>query len=66
VILFFAHLSVFKGIENKEKVVEKDPIDLAQVEKIESFMREQKPYLNHLLNLENLSMQLQMPARNLS
>ncbi|MDO6446768.1 helix-turn-helix domain-containing protein [Colwellia sp. 1_MG-2023] len=58
--------SVFKGIENKEKIIEKDPIDLAQVEKIESFMQAQKPYLNHLLNLENLSMQLQMPARNLS
>lgn len=58
--------TVFKGIETKGKATEKDPIDLKQVVTIENYMIENKPYLNHLLNLENLSTQLQMPARNLS
>ncbi|MDG1751178.1 MAG: helix-turn-helix domain-containing protein [Thalassotalea sp.] len=58
--------NVFKGIENKEKTPEKDPIDLTQVALIEAYMLQSKPYLNHLLNLENLSTQLQMPTRNLS
>jgi AraC-like DNA-binding protein len=58
--------NVFKGIENKDKIIEKDPIDLNQVALIEAYMLESKPYLNHLLNLENLSIQLQMPARSLS
>lgn len=58
--------TVFKGIDAKEKIAEKDPIDLEEVERIQRYMLEHKPYLNHLLNLDNLSTQLKMQARSLS
>ncbi|MCO4822419.1 MAG: AraC family transcriptional regulator [Flavobacteriaceae bacterium] len=58
--------TVFKGIVAKEIVPEKDPIDLEEVERIQTYMLENKPYLNHLLNLDNLSTQLKMQARSLS
>lgn len=67
-LMFYSlgYTGVFKGIESKENLPEKDPIDLAQVEKIQQYMVEHKPYLNHLLNLDNLASQLNMQARHLS
>jgi len=36
------------------------------IEKIEQFMTLNKPYLNHLLTLDKLASQLEIPARTLS
>lgn len=59
--------TVFKGIES-DKVTEptKAPIDPEQINILQAYMLEHKPYLNHLLNLDNLSTQLHIPARTLS
>lgn len=68
-LMFFSlgFSSVFKGIEGKgSSEPEKSLIDPAQVEMIQHYMSEHKPYLNHLLNLDNLSSQVKLPARTLS
>lgn len=73
-LIFFSagYSSVFKGIDRKlndaesEKDKEKEPIDMQQVAKIEQYMVSGKPYLNHLLTLENLANQLQINNRSLS
>lgn len=62
--------SMFKGIDTTiteaTSTVDKNPIDLSQIEKITDYMTAEKPFLNHLLTLENLAKQLNMSARQLS
>ncbi|MGJ8690855.1 MAG: helix-turn-helix domain-containing protein [Thalassotalea sp.] len=60
--------SMFKGIDTKigKPASDKNPIDLAQIEKITHYMSTEKPYLYHLLTLDNLATQLNMSARQLS
>ena len=59
--------SLFKGIDPEiNKQSEKNPVDLEQIDSIAAYMESSKPYLNHLLTLENLAKQLNMPARVLS
>ena len=60
--------SMFKGIDTEivKPSSDKHPVDLAQIEKITQYMQSHKPYLNHLLTLENLASQLNMSARQLS
>jgi len=67
-LMFFSlgFSNVFKGIDTNNKELEKNPIDLDEVQRIQTYMLEHKPFLNHLLNLDNLSSQLKMPARSLS
>lgn len=71
-LIFFSagYASIFKGIDHKltqeqheEPVVPFDPEQIAQ---IEQYMKANKPYLNHLLTLENLSNQLMVAPRHLS
>lgn len=72
-LIFFSmgHSRVFAGFVEQEPVDEDKPeekpaINPQQVQHIEHYMKESKPYLNCLLNLDNLSGQLQMPPRQLS
>ncbi len=70
-LIFFSlgYSNVFKGIETEPEPTpqpEESPIDPVQVDTVERYMEEQKPYLNHLLSLDNLSNQLKMSPRNLS
>lgn len=62
--------SMFKGIDTTitkaPLTADKNPIDLSQIEKITDYMSVEKPFLNHLLTLENLAKQLNMSARQLS
>jgi len=60
---------IFKGIdgsltESNEK--DKEPIDQQHVALIENYMINNKPYLNPLLTLDNLSNQLELPSRTVS
>ena len=45
---------------------EKQSIDPAQISALTLYMQEHKPYLNHLLTLDNLAAQTVMPPRQLS
>ncbi len=72
-LIFFSmgHSRVFAGIPEQEpieeeKVEEKPAINPEHVAQLESYMKEKKPYLNCLLNLDNLSGQLHMSPRHLS
>ncbi|EWH08837.1 AraC family transcriptional regulator [Catenovulum agarivorans DS-2] len=70
-LIFFSagYSPVFKGISSEPTPStdkHKEVINPAQVALVTEFMQEKKPYLNHLLTLENLASQLGMPARNLS
>ena len=72
-LIFFSmgHSRVFAGFvqpetKEPEKPEEKPVISPEQVSQLEAYMRDKKPYLNCLLNLENLSGQLHMSPRNLS
>lgn len=59
--------NVFKGMDNStSKGHEKLQIDPEQIAMIKDYMREHKPHLNHLLNLDNLASQLHISARSLS
>ena len=71
VLIFFSlsFSSVFKGIDTDKKdivTIDKNPIDIAVVNKVLEHMKTNKPYLNHLLTLENLANQLDMTSRFLS
>lgn len=70
VLIFFSlgFSSVFKGIEKTEplKTSEKEAIDPEQIAAISQYMKEHKPYLNQLLNLDNLASQLFIQPRQLS
>jgi len=60
---------VFKGSVSKEntKSTEKDfVVNMALVERLEKHMQTEKPYLQHMLNLEQLAMQINVPTRTLS
>ncbi|BAJ02912.1 AraC-type DNA-binding domain-containing protein [Shewanella violacea DSS12] len=71
VLIFFSlrFSSVFKGIESNETTappLDKSPIDPQLVDNILLYMKNEKPYLNHLLTLDNLASQLSIPPRYLS
>jgi len=74
-LIFFSagHSTLFKGIDNeldsqldseKDKVA--DSFDPEEIKAIETYMEQNKPYLNHLLTLENLANQLTLSPRYLS
>ncbi|MEW6997968.1 helix-turn-helix domain-containing protein [Colwelliaceae bacterium BS250] len=68
-LIFFSlnYSTVFKGIaKENSKSIDKADVNLEQVAAITKYMEEQKPFLNHLLTLDNLAKQLHLPARNLS
>lgn len=70
IIIFFSlsGSDVFKGID-KDKLKsdnDKEPISPALLQTITEHMQEKKPYLNHLLTLDNLSNQLLLQPRLLS
>ncbi|WP_232043530.1 helix-turn-helix domain-containing protein [Alteromonas sp. 76-1] len=70
-LIFFSagYSTIFRGIDSKltpAATKEKAKIDLRQVDKITRYMHLNKPYLNHLLTLENLANQLDIPPRVLS
>jgi AraC-like DNA-binding protein len=60
---------MFQGISSpkeKDKETEKQPISLETVALVQQYMTEQKPYLNHLLNIDNLANQMNITPRTLS
>lgn len=69
IIFSLTRSRIFKGTVAKEEhhSSEKDfKVDLKLIEKIEQFMQNEKPFLQHMLNLEQLSNQINIPARTLS
>jgi AraC-like DNA-binding protein len=70
VMIFFSlsASTVFKGIDQNNSMAEdnKNPISPALINTIVEYMKENKPYLNHLLTLDNLSNQLLLQPRLLS
>ncbi len=59
--------NLFHGIDSSIVTTpEKQSIDPAQVSALTLYMEEHKPYLNHLLTLDNLATQTFMPPRQLS
>lgn len=69
VLIFFSmgFSTVFQGIvPHKETELEKEPISVAVVEQIQQYMSEKKPYLNHVLTIDNLAKQLNIAPRTLS
>lgn len=68
-LIFFSlgFSNLFKGIEKSTtKDSEKESINLEQIESMTFYMTTEKPYLNHLLTLDNLAGQLNLPPRTLS
>lgn len=70
-LIFFSagYSTIFRGIERQATPItakEKPKIAPQQVEKITHYMHLNKPYLNHLLTLENLAKQLDISPRILS
>jgi AraC-like DNA-binding protein len=70
VMIFFSlsGSSVFKGIDQNKLLLDdnKNPISPDLINTIVDYMKEHKPYLNHLLTLDNLSNQLLLQPRLLS
>jgi AraC-like DNA-binding protein len=68
--LIFFSLGVsklFNGIESSSTLrQDKQSIDPAQINALTLYMEEHKPFLNHLLTLDNLATQTFMPPRQLS
>ena len=59
--------NLFHGIDRATIAnQEKQTIDPAQISALTLYMQEHKPYLNHLLTLDNLAAQTVMPPRQLS
>ncbi|MCJ8295407.1 MAG: helix-turn-helix domain-containing protein [Colwellia sp.] len=59
--------NLFHGIDRATIAnQEKQSIDPAQISALTLYMQEHKPYLNHLLTLDNLAAQTFMPPRQLS
>ena len=59
--------NLFHGIDRATIATqEKQTIDPAQINALTLYMQEHKPYLNHLLTLDNLAAQTFMPPRQLS
>lgn len=73
-LVFFSagYSTIFKGISTELKIEEGDDsdknndFDPEQIEQIKHYMQSHKPYLNHLLTLENLANQLVVSPRHLS
>ena len=71
-IIFLIYFSlgfttIFKGIDTDViKAIDKNPVNLAQIKVITAHMENHKPFLNHLLTLDNLAKQLNMSTRQLS
>ncbi|MBU3021333.1 helix-turn-helix domain-containing protein [Aestuariibacter sp. A3R04] len=70
-LIFFSagYSAIFRGIDSQlspATTKDKPKIDPRQVEKITRYMQLNKPYLNHLLTLENLANQLDISPRVLS
>lgn len=63
------HPTIFAGIEDKPKY-EKSQLDQESknqiLEKLNSYINEEKPYLNHTLTLQELAKNLDISAKNLS
>jgi len=60
---------LFRGSVSKENKPSKEKdfkVDESLVTKLEKHMQEQKPYLAHMLNLDQLAKQLNIPTRTLS
>lgn len=70
VMIFFSlsGASVFKGIDQNKSAteVDKEVIDPVLIKTIVGYMEDKKPYLDHLLTLDNLSAQLLLQPRLLS
>ncbi len=69
-LIFFSlgHSPLFSGIafSDKDKTIDKKPVDDQAVLHIENYMQNKKPYLNCVLNLAQLASELEMPPRTLS
>lgn len=70
-LIFYSagHSTLFKGIDRKldlEKSKLEEQYDVEEIQAIEQYMEQKKPYLNHLLTLENLANQLSLSPRYLS
>lgn len=70
-LIFFSlgFSTFFQGInpkETQESESEKEPISKDLVSQVQQYMESQKPYLNHLLTIDNLANQLKIPSRTLS
>ncbi|MDO7085470.1 helix-turn-helix domain-containing protein [Pseudocolwellia sp. AS88] len=71
-LIFFSagYSTIFKGIDKKLVNDESDEVvntfNPEEISQIEEYMRVKKPYLNHLLTLENLANQLVISPRHLS
>ncbi|KTF08866.1 helix-turn-helix domain-containing protein [Pseudoalteromonas sp. 10-33] len=70
-LIFFSagHSKIFQGIDDtliseQDKSIE--VFEPEKIQKIETYLLQNKPYLNHLLTLDNLASQLSMGSRNLS
>lgn len=74
VLIFFSLRSnslFFEGVDSRQETEqskrhEKSDIDPKIVTKITAYMLEKKPYLAHILTLDQLARQLEMPSRALS
>jgi len=71
ILIFFSagHSTIFRGIDRtllNTSLKNKTVIKPLLIEKIEQYMLFNKPYLNHLLTLDNLASQLEIPPRTLS
>ena len=68
--LIFFNLGISKLFTGIEKPTvnnqEKNTIDPEQITALTLYMKEHKPYLNHLLNIDNLATQVFIPPRQLS
>lgn len=70
-LIFFSagHSTLFKGIDNKldsEKGRIEESFNPDDIKALELYMKQSKPYLNHLLTLENLANQVSLSPRYLS
>ncbi|HCM46914.1 MAG TPA: AraC family transcriptional regulator [Colwellia sp.] len=67
-IFFSLNVSnIFHGIDRLTLIIpEKQPIDPNHISALTLYMSEHKPYLNHLLTLDNLAAQTFIPPRQLS
>tara|TARA_R110002126_G_scaffold116988_4_gene256712 strand:- start:5515 stop:6690 length:1176 start_codon:yes stop_codon:yes gene_type:complete len=70
-LIFFSagHSRIFQGIDDTlttEQSKLPEVFEPEKIQKIESYLLQNKPYLNHLLTLDNLASQLEMGSRSLS
>ncbi|SES66047.1 helix-turn-helix domain-containing protein [Thalassotalea agarivorans] len=68
-LIFFStsYSPIFQGVtKSSSKEQEKLPFDPQDIQKLETYMAEQKPFLHHLLTLESLAKQVNISPRLLS